>query len=123
VRRVKEEQSKEEITNERYLRMRQDGISVLPPVGNKSGVFFILEHKRMSDVVDRYLTRSKPTSENQYNKNLKFFKVPEANIQSIYSKLVMRVFDVFANILKYMYSTRFSGGSTRSETSPEAHTY
>jgi hypothetical protein len=30
------------------------------------------------------------------------------------------VFDVYANILKYMDSTRFSGGSTRSEVSPEA---
>ncbi len=32
----------------------------------------------------------------------------------------MRVFDVYANILKCMYSTRFSGGSARSEASPEA---
>jgi hypothetical protein len=31
----------------------------------------------------------------------------------------MRVFDVYANILKYMYSTRFSGGPTRLEASPE----
>jgi hypothetical protein len=54
------------------------------------------------------------------SKNLKFFNVPEANIQSIYSKLAMRVFDVYTNILKCMYSTRFSGGSTRSEASPEA---
>ena len=51
---------------------------------------------------------------------LKFFKVPEASISSIYSKLAMRVFDVYANILKYMYSTRFSGGATRSETSSDA---
>ena len=43
-------------------------------------------------------------------KNLKFFNVSEvSHIQSIYSKLPMRVFDVYANILKCMYSTRFSG--------------
>jgi hypothetical protein len=53
------------------------------------------------------------------SKNLKFFNVMETSIQSIYSKLAMRVFDVYANILKCMYSTRFRGGSTRSETSPE----
>jgi hypothetical protein len=41
------------------------------------------------------------------------------SIQSIYSKLEMRVFDVYANILQCMCSTRFSGGSTRSEASPE----
>ena len=56
------------------------------------------------------------------SKNLKFFNVPEASIHSIYSKLAMRVFDVYANIHKYicMHSTRFSGGSKRSEASPEA---
>ncbi len=31
----------------------------------------------------------------------------------------MRVFDVYANILKCMYSTRISGGPTRSEVYPE----
>ena len=32
----------------------------------------------------------------------------------------MRVFDVYANILKCMYSTRFRGGSTKSEEPLEA---
>ena len=53
-------------------------------------------------------------------KNLKFFRVPEASVQSIYSKLGMRVFDVYTNILKCMYSTRFSGGSTMLEDSSDA---
>ena len=101
-----------------------------------------------SDVCDRYLTRAKRTAEDQYSslrsaisetiqcqgwkveqiafitgarsvnkqdlsKNLKFFNVTEAS-------MAMRVFDVYANIFKCMYSTRFSGGSTRSEASPEA---
>jgi hypothetical protein len=125
-------------------------------MGNKTGVFCILEHKCTSEVCDRLLTRVKLrlTVENQcaslrtvisevihrqcwkvhqinfitgarsvtkqdFSKNLKFCQVPEANIQSIYSKLTMRVFDVHVNILKCMYSTRFKGGSTRSEASPE----
>jgi hypothetical protein len=102
---------------------------ILPPVGNKAGIFCILEHKRISDVCDQYLTRGKHTEESQYaslrsvvskaiqlqgwrveqiifitgarslnkqdlSKKLKFFNVPEASIQSIYSKLAMRVFDV-----------------------------
>jgi hypothetical protein len=37
-----------------------------------------------------------------------------------HSKLAMRTFDVYANILKCMYSTRFNGGATRSEASPDA---
>jgi hypothetical protein len=55
-----------------------------------------------------------------FSKNLKFFRVPEASISSIYSKLAMRAFDVYANILKCMYSIRFSGGATRSEASSDA---
>ena len=109
----------------------------------------------MSDVCERYLVRTKSTTENQYSslrsvistviqrqgwkveqisfitcarsvnkqdlcKNLKFFRVPEASINSIYSKLAMRVFDVYANILKCMYITRFTGGATRSEDSSDA---
>jgi hypothetical protein len=35
-------------------------------VGNKTDVFCILEHKWMSDVCDRYLTRAKRTVEDQY---------------------------------------------------------
>jgi hypothetical protein len=65
-RRVQEGQSKEAIVKERLWRMRPDGIVVLPPTGNKAGVFCILEYKSMSDVCDRYLLRAKSTSENQY---------------------------------------------------------
>jgi hypothetical protein len=51
---------------------------------------------------------------------MKFFGVPEASISSIYSKLAMRTFDVYVNILKFMYSTRFNGVATRSEASTDA---
>jgi hypothetical protein len=113
---------------------------------------FGLDHKRMSDVCERCLIRTKSTTENQYVslrssviqcqgwkveqisfitgarsvdiqdliKNLKFFRVPEPSISSIYSKLSMRTFDVYANILKCMYNTRFSGGAPRSEVSADA---
>jgi len=135
--------------------MRPDGIAVLPPAGNRAGIFCILEHKRMSDCCEHYLVRAKNTSENQYasprraigtviqqqgwkvdqvsfitgarsvdkrdfSKNMKFFGVPEASISSIYSKLVMKTFDVYANILKCMFSIRFNGGATRSEAYSDA---
>ena len=59
-------------------------------------------------------------NEQDLRKNLKFLKVLETSIESIYSKRTMRVFDVYSNILKYMYSTRFNGGSARSGASSEA---
>ncbi len=134
-RRIKEGIPRETVVKESFWRMRPGGIAVLPPVGNEAGIFCILEHKRMSDVCDRYLIRDKSTAENQYaplrgaistviqrqgwkverisfitgarsvdkqdlSKNLKFFRVPEVSINSIYSKLAMRAFDVYANILK-----------------------
>ena len=46
--------------------MRPDDIAVLPPFGNKAGIFCILEYKRMSDVTDQYLLRARLTAENQY---------------------------------------------------------
>ncbi len=143
-RRIKEGIPKETVVKESFWRIRPDGITVLPPVGNTDGIFCILEHKRMSDVCDRYLIRVRSTVVNQYEslrsaistvihrqgwkveqisfitgtrsvdkedltKNLKFFRVPEGSINSIYSKLTMRVFDVYANTLKCMYNTRFRG--------------
>jgi hypothetical protein len=41
------------------------------------------------------------------------------SINSIHSKLAMRAFDVYSNILKCMYRTKFSGGVTRSEASSD----
>ena len=67
-----------------------------------------------------FITGARSVNKQDLSKNLKFFNVTEASIQSIYSKLALRVFDVYANILKCMYITRFSGGPTRSEASPEA---
>ena len=77
--------------------------------------------KKHCHQVDFYLitvTDTRSVTRQDLSNNLNFFTVPETSIQSIYSKLAMRVFDVYANILKYMYSTRFREGSTRSETSP-----
>ena len=67
-----------------------------------------------------FITGARSVNKQDLSKNLKFFNVPEASIPSIYSKLAMRVFDVFANILIWMYSTRFDGDPVRSEVSPEA---
>jgi len=154
-RKIQDGTLRETVLQESFWRMRPDGIAVLPPTENKMGIFCILEHKRMSDCCEHYLTRAKRTANNQYanlcsaistvigrqgwrvdqvsfitgarsldkqdfRKNLKFFGVPEASISSIYSKLAMRTFDVYANILKCMYSTRFNGATTGSEASTDA---
>ena len=135
-RRIQGGQSKEAVAKERFGRLRPDGIAVLPPVGNKAGVFCILEHNRMSDVCDQYLTRAKHTEEDQYeslrsvisvvihredwrvdqisfitgarsvnkqdlSKNLKFFNVSEANIQSKYSKLALRCIREYSQMHVY----------------------
>ena len=143
---IKEGQSRETIAKIRFWRLRLDGIAFRPPTETKAGIFCILEFKRMSDVTDQYLIRTRSWADNQYEslrralgvtlqrqgwqveqisfiagsrsldeqnlrQNLKFFQVPETSIESIGSKLAMRIFDEYANILKCMYSTRFNGGS------------
>jgi hypothetical protein len=49
-----------------------------------------------------FITGSRSVNKQDLIKNLKFFNVTEDIIQSIYSKLEMRVFDVCVNILKCM---------------------
>jgi hypothetical protein len=78
--------------------------------------------QRQSWKVDQvsFITGARSVDKRDFRNNLKFFGVPEASISSIYSKLAMRTFDVYANILKCMYSTRFNGGATGSEASADA---
>ncbi len=67
-----------------------------------------------------FIMGARSVDKQDLSKNLKFFRVPEASIDSIYSKLAMRVFDVYTNTLKYMYIIRFSGGATMSEAFSDA---
>jgi hypothetical protein len=79
--------------------------------------------QRQSWKVDQisFITGARSVDKRDFNNNNRFFRVPEASFSSIHSKLAMRTFDVYANILKCMYSTRFNGGATRSEASSDAH--
>jgi hypothetical protein len=45
----------------------------------------------------------------EFKENLEYVKVPPVSIDSIRTKLVMTIFDEYANILKGMYSIRFNG--------------
>ena len=54
-------------------------------------------------------------NEKDFQESLAYFKVPQADIESIRSKLAFKLFDEYANILKGMYSTRFNGGPKDSD--------
>ena len=64
-----------------------------------------------------FIAGARSLNEQDLRETLKFFQVPEARIESIGSKLAMRIFDEYTNILRYIYSTRFNGGSTGTGTS------
>jgi hypothetical protein len=68
--------------------------------------------QRQSWKVDQvsFITGVRSVDKQDFSNNMNFFGVPTASIRSIYSKLAMRTFDVYANILKCMYSTRFNEG-------------
>ena len=56
-----------------------------------------------------FIAGARSLNEKDLHDNLTHFKVPQADIESIRSKLVFKIFDEYANILKGMYSTRFNG--------------
>jgi hypothetical protein len=56
-----------------------------------------------------FLAGARSLNEQDLHDNLAYFKVPQAGIDSIRSKLAFKIFDEYANILKGMYSTRFNG--------------
>ena len=57
----------------------------------------------------RFIAGARSLNEQDLHENLSYFKVPQTDIESIRSKLVFKMFDEYANILKGMYSTRFNG--------------
>jgi hypothetical protein len=61
--------------------------------------------QRQSWKVDQvsFITGARSVDKQDFRNNMKFFGVSEASISSIYSKLAMRTFDVYVNILKCMY--------------------
>ena len=67
----------------------------------------------------RFIAGSRSLNEQDLRKNLIFFRVPEASIEPIGSKLGMKIFDEYPNTLRYMYSTRFNGDPSRSGSSHE----
>ena len=56
-----------------------------------------------------FIAGARSLNEVELKENLEYFKVPSTSIELIRTKLVMTVFDEYANILKGMYSTRFNG--------------
>jgi hypothetical protein len=59
--------------------------------------------------VCKHFVRCKLLTVTTHEDGLAYFKVPQAGIDSIRSKLAFKIFDEYANILKGMYSTRFNG--------------
>jgi hypothetical protein len=73
--RIQEGQLREEVAKERFWRLRPDGIAILPPWGIRP------ESSAFS-----FITGARSVNKQDLRKNLKFFKVSETNIQSLYSK-------------------------------------
>ncbi len=64
-----------------------------------------------------FITGARSLIESELKENLEYFKVPSSSVELIRTKLVMTIFDEYANILKGMYSTRFNGKSDLGVTS------
>jgi hypothetical protein len=58
---------------------------------------------------ENFISGTRSLNEKDLHDNLTYFKVPVTGIESIRSKLSLKIFDEYTNILKGMYSTRFNG--------------
>ncbi len=56
-----------------------------------------------------FIAGARSLNEQDLHDNLAYFKVPQAGIESIRSKLAFKIFDEYANILKGMFGMRFNG--------------
>jgi hypothetical protein len=93
-------------TEDQYVSLRRD-------------LGMTLQHQGWKVEQISFIPGSRSLNEQDLRKNLKFFRVPEANIEAIGSKLSMKIFDEYANILRCMYSTRFNGDPSRTGSSHE----
>ena len=64
-----------------------------------------------------FITGAWSLNEEEFKKNLTYFEVPPTSTEPIRAKLVMKIFDEYAHILKGMYSIRFNGRSDHGVTS------
>ena len=69
-----------------------------------------------------FIAGARSLIEKDLHDNLAYFKVPQAGIESIRSKLAFKIFDEHANILKDMCSTRFNGRSKNNDTHDQMDT-
>ena len=53
-----------------------------------------------------FIAGSRSLNEQDLRNNLNIFKVPETSFGSIRTKLAMKIFDEYSNILRYRNSTR-----------------
>jgi hypothetical protein len=64
-----------------------------------------------------FISGARSLNDEELKKNLTFFEVPSASIETIHSKLAMKIFDEYANILKGIDSIRYNGRSDHGDTS------
>ena len=64
-----------------------------------------------------FVEGARSLNETELKKNLEYFEVPSTSVEPIRTKLVMMIFDEYANVLKGMYSIRFNGRSDLGGTS------
>ncbi len=82
--------------------------SVLDKVMQRSG-WVVHQHN--------FIAGARSINEVELKENLVYFKVPSVSVELIRTKLVMTIFDEYANILKGMYSIRFNGRADLGDTS------
>jgi hypothetical protein len=103
---------REKIVLKRIWNKRPDGFAIkMPTTETESALERTLNPQGWTVSKRSFIAgvRSLNEKARKLHDNLTYFKVPQAGIESIRSKLAFKIFDEYANILKGMYSMRFNG--------------
>jgi hypothetical protein len=102
-----------DVTDQYVTRAKRVAIAQYASI--KSALEQTLGHQEWLVSQRSFIAGARSLDEKDLQENLAYFKVPQAGIESIRSKLAFKLFDEYANILKGMYSTRFNGGPKDSD--------
>ncbi len=96
-----------DVTNQYIVRAKR--IAEAQYTSLRSALARTMQHQGWRVEQVSFIAGARSLNEEELKKNLAYVKVPSASVEPIRTKLAMKIFDEYANILKDMYSIRFNG--------------
>jgi hypothetical protein len=88
--------------------VRTERVAETQYVSLKSALVITMQHQGWKVEQVSFIAGARSLNEEEFKKNLAYFKVPSTSVEPIRVKLSMTIFDGYTNILKGMYSILFN---------------